>query len=242
MATTSAAGESFRWALAWFDACGRADMTAWRGVESQSQVATWKLVDSSDEHEALEDMLEASKPLLPEGSGGLHYLLFTPFRYTSPYPSRFRRPNEAGIWYGAESVQTVCAELAYWRHRFILDSAGLAKDGDGLLTRHTLFQAQVDGRALDLTAQPWDEERPHWTHGADYGATQAVAAEARVHGVEWIRYESVRHPGTHCAAVLDVRALSSGKPFNQQEWTCSATRSRVIVIHNDSGETHSWDF
>lgn len=241
MATT-AAPEPLNWDPAWFEACGQADMTAWRCVESQSQINTLKLVDSRDEHEALEDMLETSKPPLPEGSAGLHYLLFTPFRYTSPCATRFRRPHEAGIWYGAESVEAVCAELAYWRHRFILDSAGLAKDSDGLLTRHTLFQARVDGRALDLTAPPWDVGRGHWTHGADYSATQAVAAEARVHGVDWIRYESVRHPGTRCAAVLNVRALSSGKPFNQQEWTCSATRSRVIVIHNDSGANFSWEF
>lgn len=232
----------FSWEAVWFQGCTQADMTAWRGVESQSQVATWRLVDSGAEHEALEAMLEASKPAPPEGSEGLHYLLFTPFRYTSPYPSRFRRPNEAGIWYGAESVETVCGELAYWRHRFILDSTGLAKDESGLLTTHTLFQTRVDGRALNLTEPPWDAGRALWVHGADYGSTQAVAAEARVHGVEWIRYESVRCPGSHCAAVLSPHALGSRPPYDLQEWICSATRSRVILTHKDSASTFSWDF
>lgn len=232
----------FNWESAWFQGCVSVDMTAWRGVESQSQVATWRLVDSGAEHEVLEDMLERSKPALPEGCEGLHYLLFTPFRYTSQYPSRFRRPNEAGIWYGAESVATVCAELAYWRHRFILDSAGLAKDESGLLTTHTLFQTRVDGRALNLTEPPWDAGRALWTHGADYGSTHAVAAEARVHGVEWICYESVRHPGTRCAAVLSPRALGSHPPFDMQEWICSATRARVILTHKGSSSSFSWDF
>lgn len=232
----------FAWDPDWFQACAPAEMTAWRGVESQAQVATWRLVDSGAEHDALEEMLEVSKPPLPEGCEGLHYLLFTPFRYTSPYPSRFRRPNEAGIWYGAESVETVCAELAYWRHRFILDSAGLAKDADGLLTLHTLFQTRVQGQSLNLTEAPWDAGRAQWTHGADYSTTQAVAAEARVHGVEWIRYESVRCPGTHCAAVLSPRALRTVPPFDMQEWVCSATRARVIITHKDSGTTFSWDF
>ena len=232
----------FAWDQAWFQTCERAEMTAWRGVESQAQVATWRLVDSGAEHDALEEMLEESKPPLPEGCEGLHYLLFTPFRYTSPYPSRFRRPNEAGIWYGAESVETVCAELAYWRHRFILDSAGLAKDADGLLTRHTLFQTRVQGQAMNLTEAPWDAGRAQWTNGANYSSTQAVAAEARVHGVEWIRYESVRSPGTHCSAVLSPRALRTVPPFNMQEWVCSAARDRVIVTHKDSGTTFSWDF
>lgn len=233
---------AFTWEDDWFQACVRAEMTAWRGVESQSQVATWRLVDSRDEHEALEAMLEGSKPPLPEGCEGLHYLLFTPFRYTSPYPSRFRRPNEAGIWYGGASVETVCAELAYWRHRFILDSAGLAKDDSELLTLHTLFQARICGLYMNLTEPPWVAGRAQWTHGADYSSTQAVAADARIHGVEWIRYESVRCPGTHCAAVLSPQALGVDPPVNMQEWVCRATRSRVIVTHKESGSTFSWDF
>ncbi|MEO6277365.1 RES family NAD+ phosphorylase [Roseateles sp.] len=233
---------AFTWDAAWFQDCTRAEMPAWRGVESQAQVATWRLVDSGAEHEALEEMLETSKPPLPEGCEGLHYLLFTPFRYTSPYASRFRRPNEAGIWYGASSVEAVCAELAYWRHRFILDSAGLAKDEDGLLTLHTFFQTHVDGLALNLTAPPWVDGRPQWVDGADYGSTHAVAAEARIHGIDWIRYESVRCPGTHCAAVLSPRALHTQPPYDLQEWICRATRVRVIVTHKNSGTTFSWDF
>lgn len=232
----------FHWEAAWFQGCASGDMTVWRGVESQSQVATWQLVDSSAEHEALEAMLEGSKPALPKGCAPLHYLLFTPFRYTSPYPSRFRRSHEAGIWYGAESVETVCAELAYWRHRFILDSAGLAKDDSGLSTTHTLFQTRIDGRVLNLTEPPWDAGRALWMDGANYECTQAVAAEARAHGVEWIRYESVRCPESHCAAVLSPHALGSRPPYDLQEWICRAMRTRVILIHKNSGATFSWDF
>ncbi|MBI3348077.1 MAG: RES family NAD+ phosphorylase [Burkholderiales bacterium] len=230
------------WDAGWFQGCTQAEMAAWRGVESQSQIATWRLVDSSAEHEALEDMLESSKPPLPEGCEGLHYLLFTPFRYTSPYASQFRRPNEAGIWYGAASVETVCAELAYWRHRFVLDSVGLAKDDSELLTLHTLLQTRINGRSMNLTDPPWVASRAQWTHGADYSGTQAVAAQARVHGVEWIRYESVRCPGTHCAAVLSPRALRTEPPHNMQDWVCRATRARVIVTHMESGSAYSWDF
>lgn len=232
----------FQWQAAWFQGCSLQGMTAWRGVESQSQVATWRLVDTRAEHDVLEALLEQSKPALPEGAQGLHYLLSTPFRYTSPYPSRFRRPHEAGIWYGAETVETVCAELAYWRHRFMLDSAGLAKDESGTLTTHTFFRAVVQGRTLDLTEPPWAGGRVLWTHGADYVATQAVAEEARVHEVAWIRYESVRCPGTHCAAVLRPQALGAGPPHDFQEWICRATRARVILTHRQSDLAFSWDF
>lgn len=43
-----------------------------------------------------------------------------PFRYTSGRDSRFRAANAPGVWYGADSLQTVCAVVAYWRYRITL--------------------------------------------------------------------------------------------------------------------------
>ena len=60
----------------------------WRGVEAQHRVATMKLVDTLEEQAELERLLEDSKPPLPRGTASLHYLLMTPFRYTSRHPSR----------------------------------------------------------------------------------------------------------------------------------------------------------
>ena len=84
-----------------------------------------KLVDSLAEQEELESILEASKPAAP-ATARQHYLLSTPFRYPSPHPSRFRPAGALGVWYGAESVETACTELAYWRWRFLMDSEGLS--------------------------------------------------------------------------------------------------------------------
>jgi RES domain len=228
------------WRDDWFAITATLTMEAWRGVESQTDIATLKLVDSGEEHEALESMLEQSKPPKPEGSDGLHYLIFTPFRYTSPQPSRFRRSGEGGVWYGADSVHAACAEIAYWRFRFILDSAGLVKHTE-LVTRHTVFKAQVQGQAIDLTSPPWVAGIDMWAHTHDYSSTQALAADARHRGIEWIRYASVRHPGASCAAALTVSALSTRKPQEFQEWTCRATRSKVLFYNRESGTTFSWD-
>lgn len=229
------------WSDEWFSSAAKLAMDAWRGVESQTDIATLKLVDSREEHEALEAMLEASKPPKPEGSEHLHYLIFTPFRYTSPQPSRFRRSGEGGVWYGADSVHATCAEIAYWRFRFILDSAGLAKDNSELVTRHTLFKAKVCGQAIDLTSPPWINRADVWTHPQDYSGAQALAAEARHRGVEWIRYASVRHAGASCAAALTVSALNTDKPSDFQEWICRATRSKVLFYSREFGTTFSWD-
>ena len=55
-------------------------------------VSTMALVDTLEEQALLEQLLDDSKPSVPLECRGLHYLLFTPFRYGAPYPhgSRFR--------------------------------------------------------------------------------------------------------------------------------------------------------
>ena len=203
----------------------------WRGVEAQHRVATMRLVDTLEEQAELERLLEASKPPLPRGTAQLHYLVSTPFRYSSPHPSRFRKPGESGIWYGAEDLPTACAEVAYWRWRFLMDSAGL-RDGE-LVTEHTFFQARAKGRALDLSAPPWDAAQADWTEPLDYAACQALAVEARARGVQWIRYWSVRHPPGHCGAVLDAACLRLHRPAQRPTWVCKVTARSALMVHDD---------
>jgi len=99
-------------------------MHAFRMVETQHIAATMRLVDSAAEQDVLEQLLDASKPPLPPEARGTHYLLAAPFRYLPPTGSRFRSPHMPGIWYGADDPYCACAEIAYWRQRFLLDSAG----------------------------------------------------------------------------------------------------------------------
>ena len=99
-------------------------MPAFRMVETQYVAATMRLVDSADEQLMLEEMLEASKPPLPQQASGLHYLLAAPFRYVPQTGSRFRAVNSPGIWYGADDAYCACAEIAYWRQRFCWTARG----------------------------------------------------------------------------------------------------------------------
>jgi RES domain len=228
------------WRDAWFKrGVHELAMQAWRGVEAQHIVATMRLVDSPAEQDVLEQLLERSKPAMPESSTAKHYLLATPFRYRPAHQSRFRRAGTRGIWYGADSLPAACAEVAYWRWRFVMDSAGLIRQD--LLTQHCIFSAQVQGLAIDLASAPWRTSRAAWTHVNDYTATQAVADAARERQVQWIRYESVRAPGSLCAAVLDVDALQAGNLVkSQQTWACKANRSGVMMVRGKQG--WSWVF
>jgi len=220
------------WEKDWFALAQPARRRLWRGVEAQHQVATMRLVDDLEEQALLEQLLEESKPKLPPAVAGMHYLLFTPFRYVSAWPSRFRRPNEPGAWYGADEPATVAAEIAYWRWRFFMDSDGLR--GDQLLAELTFFQAQFTGLELDITCAPWSGQRSAWRHPEDYSHCHALATQARAlkPPVQSIRYESARREGGLCEAVFDVQTLSMVKPGLQQTWICKTTRERVLLSHD----------
>ena len=208
------------WKLQWLDSARNLSRELWRGVEAQHVVSTMRLADHAAEQRVLEELLEKSKPALPPGAARHHYLVFTPFRYRAPMATRFRRPHDAGVWYGAEALRTACAEVAYWKWRFLMDSEALAKSA--LQTEHTFFKAKARGRCVDLTAAPWKSAARAWTHESDFRECQALAEAARSRGIAWIRYRAVRAEGI-CGVVLRPEALSLVEPFVQQTWACKTT-------------------
>ncbi len=238
-----ASADASSWSNAWFagGAIAERGLLAWRGVEAQHIVSTLRLVDTPAEQSLLGQLLEASKPALPPGAKTRHYLLTTPFRYRPVHASRFRKPGAQGQWYGAEALVAACAEVAYWRRRFILDSAGL--QDQLLLTEHTFFQATVRGRSVDLMGEPWVQSRALWTQDSDYTGTQAVAAAAQQHAVQWMGHESVLAPGQRCAVVFDPDSLSEppgGLNRTMQTWRCKATRASVLFTNGQ--QSFAWDF
>ncbi|THF66675.1 RES domain-containing protein [Pseudothauera nasutitermitis] len=222
---------------------------AWRGVETQYLAASLALVDTADEQALLEELLEGSKPALPPEAAGKPYLLATPFRYLPAHDSRFRRAASGlgGVWYGAATLAAACAEVAWWRMRFVADSAGLSEAGARAVTsEHTFFHARIRGRAIDLTSPPWVACAAQWTHPSDYTHTHALAEAVRTRHAEidWIRYESARSPGTACAAVFNPAALhGTGQALraSYQRWLCKATRSTASMISLDErGRAFEW--
>jgi hypothetical protein len=215
----------------------RAQRRLWRAVEAQHIASTLRLVANVEEQLLLERLLDRSKPPLPLDADGLHYLLATPFRYSSPIGSRFRAPADSGIWYGAEAQRTACAELGFWRWRFLLDSDALETLGP---SPQTVFQARMDGPLVDLTQSPFKRERVQWTHPSDYGPSQGFARVARQANIDAIRYESVRDP-RHGAAVAVLRpsCFKPRKPLEQHIWFL--TVRRAAVIWQREGETFEFD-
>ncbi len=208
----------------------------WRVVESQRFASTMKLVDNVAEQAVLEDLVEEAKPSRPAGAAPLHYLLATPFRYPpSPHGSRFRGPADPGVFYGAEEVRTGCAEVGYWRWRFLTDAPHLTRIDP---VDMTAFRVHVDTRAVDLRRAPFDRDAAVWTHRRDYGGTQAFGRVARAAQAGAIVYRSVRDPedGT-CAALLAPAAFAKRQPDREtQEWAITV-RPDGVSWRRGVGET-----
>jgi hypothetical protein len=198
-------------------------------VEAQHLVSTRRLVDSDAEHEALEDLIEASKPALGTGgrAGTLHFLLATPFRYPPlRHGSRLGQRSERGIWYGSEAIETALSEVAYYRLLFV---EGTAADLLPLTLHFSLFQAHVDAaRGADLSRPPFAAFRRRLSSPTDYAESQRLGAELRQDGVLACRYFSARDPagGTNLA-VLSPEAFARKSPSPDQKWFCTVSSGGV---------------
>lgn len=199
----------------------------WRAVEAQHKIATMRLVDNNLADQAiLEKILEESKPPVPQEARGKHWLIFTPFRYTPPPPgSRFRAPHDAGVFYAAFERRTACAEIGYWRWRFVQDSEGLTQLEAKPMS---LFAADVKAAAIDLRKPPFSRKRKAWTDPDSYAETQALARKAREDDVEAIVYESVRDPKHGGAVAVLLPKPLSGPIGNPESWFLTVAEDRVI--------------
>jgi len=182
-----------------------------------------KLVDTLEEQELLEFVVEETKPQVPPECRHLHYLLFTAFRYGAPYPagSRFRRAGlTPGVFYGSDDAATAVAEMAFHRLLFFAESPKTPWPLNA--GEYTTFSVDFRTAAgLDLTKPPLDRDREAWTARTDYRACQDLADQARSAGIEVLRYESARSRPAgrgRNLALLTCRTFASREPVERQSW------------------------
>jgi hypothetical protein len=230
----------------WTRCAGRSSLRrlsgrAWRVVESQHLFATRKLVDSDEEQALLEELIEDVKP--PTGApAGLHYLLFTPFRYPPlRHGSRFGTRAELGIWYGSRTRATAFAEKAYYLLLFL---EGTSAELTPLETDVSIFQAAYETRrGVDLTRGAFARYGALISSPSDYAASQTLGREMRADGVEAFVYTSARDPEHGANVGLFVpEALSSRRPSVPESWRCLVTRDGVEVTKEDVFRSASFAF
>ncbi|MDQ2665052.1 MAG: RES family NAD+ phosphorylase [Gemmatimonadota bacterium] len=220
----------------WTQCAGDSELRAlrlspWRVVEAQHQLSTRKLVDSAEEQELLEDLIDGVKP--PDVTNGrLHYLLFTPFRYPPlRHGSRFGARHERGIWYGSETRATALAEVAYYRLLFLEGTGGAL---GAVLTPLTAFTVRArSASGIDLVASPFSAHRGAIASPTTYTASQELGAAMRASGVELFRYPSARDPNGVSVGAFVPTVFGAAKPQKFETWHCTATSQRVEFAQSD---------
>ena len=211
------------------------NLTPWRIVEAQHVTSTRKLVDSEEEQQILEEEIDRVKPPLPDDTEfrGMHYLLFTPFRYPPlPHGSRFGTRQERSLWYGSEEVRTAQAEVAYYRLLFFAGSSAIFENTELRLTAFTASVFSETG--IDLTTVPFSKFEKYISSKSDYSSSQKLGLQMRNDDVEVIRYVSARDrkKGIN-VALFTSKAFRSKNPTASQTWVCIAGSDRVEFTRSD---------
>jgi hypothetical protein len=199
----------------------------WRVVEAQHILSARDLVDTREEHDMLETLLEDSKPAVTKDK---NYLIFTPFRYPPlQYGSRFGRSYEPSLWYGSLELETAFTEVAYYRFKFLNDSSG---ELGPLEISMTAFTACLQTeRALDLTAFPFNDYLAQISNQHTYEYSQPLGTSMRQAKIDAFIYFSARtHTKEKNVAAYHTglfRIKNSQYVNNQQTWVCFANKDVI---------------
>ena len=217
--------------------------TLQRMVENQEQKVTVALVDSFDEHDVLENLLEASKPYPPgpddgdDGGSGLRhldYLLRTPWRYPPlRWGSRFGRRFEPSLFYGSLTGEALFAEAAYYRLVFL---DGMQQPfRDRVISQYTVFEARYQTEnGLDLTRAPFARHADALRHKSRYEPCQQLGSELRERGVVAITYFSARAEGDEAnIALFSPTGLRSKKHLRPRHGLCETHSGGVSFRTGD---------
>lgn len=212
--------------------CQSLDLEPWRMVEAQHISSSRDLVESREEHDLLEALLEKSKPPVDIYK---HYLIFTPFRYPPlAYGSRFGHTMAPSLWYGSLELDTVLAEVAFYRLKFFEDSAApLAY----IELPMTAFKAYIQTEhGVDLTDEPFKAYQHLISHPDHYEYSQPLGADMRAAKVDAFIYRSARDKksGKNLAVFTpDVFKMKNGQYITHiQTWRCIANK-QVIEFTRD---------
>ena len=204
-----------------------------RMVESQEQVATMSYVDTLDEQELLEQLLEEVKPPYPEHvyaqNKNYHYLLTTPFRYPPlKWGSRFGSINEPSLFYAGLTKTATLAESAYYRFIFLYSMTGL-NSNSRIRSEHCMFSVgyQTD-KGVKLHQPPFNAYQEKLTHPTSYIDTQQIGRDMRASNIDAFEYQSARDPENgHCIGLFNPSAFKQRNPKTQSQWLCEATLNSV---------------
>jgi len=221
------------------------DVSAWR-LESQEGTSTRKLVDSYEEQNILEKMIDDSRYLfINEEKLNFHPLLYTPFKDPPlKYGSRFGKNTEQSLWYGSLDLATAMAEKAFYQFNFL--RASEAKYDDIVQTSLIAFSVQVKTeKGIDLCANPFAVYTDFISSPDSYDASQALGSAMRKANIQAFIYKSARDKKDGAnVALFTPESFLHKKPeaASFQSWLCVATNELIEFISTSSNSLNRNSF
>jgi len=142
--------------------------------------------------------------------------VMAPFTHISGPGGRFSTAA-FGAYYCARTLETAVAETRHHRERFLRAT----REGSMELSMRVIH-ATLDAELHDLRGE--SSNYPELMSLTDYGASQALAVRLRAAGAWGIAWDSVRHDGGECAAVLRPPALTSPRQAQHLTYVWDGTR------------------
>lgn len=221
----------------------------WRVVESQEDAATLGIVDSLEEQDVLEVMLDQVKPAYRQGTEEMHYLLKTAFRYPPlKYGSRFGTQTMPSYFYASEEFETALCETAYYRFLFLEHMQSAFQPP--IRSEYSLFKVTVGSDfCLDLSLPKFKNEYAYLTDPQSYSYTHKVGqwAANRKPPAEVIRFYSARRANAKNLAIAEPKTIRSKQPRELRTWLCltkcnseKPLASSVSFRSRESAEVHQF--
>lgn len=206
----------------------------WRIVEAQHILSSRDVVDTVEEHDILEALIEESKPSIATDKS---YLIFTPFRYPPlKYGSRFGQVFEPSIWYGSLHIETAFAEVAYYRGLFLKSSEADLGYVELLLTA---FQTTIKtDNGILLTETPFSSHTQLLSDPNSYEHSQSIGTAMRGAQVQAFLYFSARtnKDAKNIGAFTPDVFFKKNNQYthHQQTWNCIANIESVEFTRMDA--------
>jgi len=203
-----------------------------RVAESQQKVATNTLVDTLEEQQMLEEMLDRVKPRVPQDCEKFDYLIYTPFRYPPlKHGSRFGKKLHPSIFYGSKNIESAFAELAYYRFVYY-DGMMTAPKNKQKVTQHASFSVDLQAeKGVALNEPPFNKHKNKISNPTNYVVSQKIGEEMRDKGVEAFSYYSARAVDKVNIGIFTCKAIKSLVPDALNHWSC-ITRDKSVTIRS----------
>lgn len=203
--------------------------TAWRFVALQEKISTRKLVDSIEEQNVLDELIEKSKPTLAIAQTKFHPLLYTPFRCPPlKHGSRFGKRTEPSLWYGSLNIEAVMAEKAFYQLSLINASDVIFGIVSSPVNIFSVKLKIVNG--VKLNEEPFIKYKDQISSPINYEVSQLLGARMRANNLDGFTFISARDKkmGVN-VGLLKINAFANQNPDEGsfQTWQCNTTKINV---------------